>query len=397
MTRWRLSGAEASRRITEAALLGPRKALSGEPLAPVLPATAAAQALGLITDEHVKEIRKGIAKLPGFVDHAHPQPDRSGLGPQHRRHRPEGAGRHGGTHGLPPRSGRPGARRRRTRTPPRRVHRAATTQRDDPCHRRLHPRRVGDLGGPVREVRRRRHVQPRRREPLHLRYTDPRTDRFRQPHPGPAPPRRDGLHRPPSPHQDRTRTTQRAADHHHRAHHPPRPRIAGWDRRHRRRHPAPAQRRRQPRRTEEHSPLPRGVRPGHRLRPRLVPGPTHRVGRATIDADRPRRGLHQTALHGVRLRLVRCITPSSIGPTADSPTSTTTRWPVAATTAWSGPGDAAHPHQRPARSRVDPAPHLDTGQTRINDYHQPEKLRPPPDDAWTPPTPDDERAGDEAS
>ncbi|WP_036438625.1 DUF222 domain-containing protein, partial [Mycobacterium sp. URHB0044] len=68
MTRWRLSGAEASRRITEATLLGPRRALSGEPLGPVLPATAAAQALGLITEEHVKEIRKGIAKLPSFVD-----------------------------------------------------------------------------------------------------------------------------------------------------------------------------------------------------------------------------------------------------------------------------------------------------------------------------------------
>ncbi|WP_242453775.1 HNH endonuclease signature motif containing protein, partial [Mycolicibacterium sp. P9-64] len=32
-----------------------------------------------------------------------------------------------------------------------------------------------------------------------------------------------------------------------------------------------------------------------------------------------------------------------------------------------------------------PPPHLDTGQTRINHYHQPEKLHPPPDDAWTPP------------
>ncbi|WP_036437670.1 DUF222 domain-containing protein, partial [Mycobacterium sp. URHB0044] len=68
MTRSRLSGAEASRRITEATLLGPRKALSGEPMPPVLPATAAAQALGLITEEHVDVIRKGGAKLPGFVD-----------------------------------------------------------------------------------------------------------------------------------------------------------------------------------------------------------------------------------------------------------------------------------------------------------------------------------------
>jgi hypothetical protein len=70
MTRWRLSSAEASHRLTEAAVLGPRRALSGEPLAPVLPATAAAQALGSITDEHVDVIRKGVAKLPGFVDTA---------------------------------------------------------------------------------------------------------------------------------------------------------------------------------------------------------------------------------------------------------------------------------------------------------------------------------------
>ncbi|WP_131814518.1 DUF222 domain-containing protein, partial [Mycolicibacterium fortuitum] len=37
-TRWRLSTAEAGRRLGEAAELGPRRALSGEPLAPVLPA-----------------------------------------------------------------------------------------------------------------------------------------------------------------------------------------------------------------------------------------------------------------------------------------------------------------------------------------------------------------------
>jgi hypothetical protein len=31
-----------------------------------------------------------------------------------------------------------------------------------------------------------------------------------------------------------------------------------------------------------------------------------------------------------------------------------------------------------------PPPHLDTGQPRTNDYHHPEKLRPPPGGAWTP-------------
>lgn len=66
--RWRISSAEAGRRLTDAALLGPRGALSGEPLEPVLPATAKGQALGLLNDEHVEVIRKAMARMPGFVD-----------------------------------------------------------------------------------------------------------------------------------------------------------------------------------------------------------------------------------------------------------------------------------------------------------------------------------------
>jgi hypothetical protein len=67
-TRWRISTMEAHRRLTEAALLGPRRALTGQPLPPVLAATAAAQAHGLVNGEHVDVIRKAINKLPGFVD-----------------------------------------------------------------------------------------------------------------------------------------------------------------------------------------------------------------------------------------------------------------------------------------------------------------------------------------
>jgi len=37
-----------------------------------------------------------------------------------------------------------------------------------------------------------------------------------------------------------------------------------------------------------------------------------------------------------------------------------------------------------------PPEHLDTGQTRINRYHQPERLHPPPGDAWTPRRADDD-------
>jgi len=42
--RWRISATEANRRLAEAAVLGPRRSLTGEPLAPVLAATAAAPA-----------------------------------------------------------------------------------------------------------------------------------------------------------------------------------------------------------------------------------------------------------------------------------------------------------------------------------------------------------------
>ncbi|WP_193047213.1 HNH endonuclease signature motif containing protein [Mycolicibacterium baixiangningiae] len=66
--RWRISTSEANRRLTEAALLAPRQALTGPSLPPVLPATAAAQAHGLINGEHAEVIRKAVDKLPGFVD-----------------------------------------------------------------------------------------------------------------------------------------------------------------------------------------------------------------------------------------------------------------------------------------------------------------------------------------
>ncbi|MFV8054218.1 DUF222 domain-containing protein [Mycobacterium sp. 48b] len=66
--RWRLSTAEAGRRLGEAAELGPRRSLTGQPLPPVLPVVAAAQAAGLINGDHVKVLRDAINRLPGFVD-----------------------------------------------------------------------------------------------------------------------------------------------------------------------------------------------------------------------------------------------------------------------------------------------------------------------------------------
>src|SRR5208283_3879175 len=57
-----------ARRIAEAADLGERRALTGEPLAPQLMATAAAQRQGLVGDGHVKVIRSFFAHLPAEVD-----------------------------------------------------------------------------------------------------------------------------------------------------------------------------------------------------------------------------------------------------------------------------------------------------------------------------------------
>ncbi len=68
--RWRISRSEAGRRLTEAALLAPRPSVTGPALPPTLPATAAAQARGLINAEHVEVIRKALDRLPGFVDTA---------------------------------------------------------------------------------------------------------------------------------------------------------------------------------------------------------------------------------------------------------------------------------------------------------------------------------------
>src|ERR1700744_1060510 len=66
--RLRISRAEASRRIHEAADLGERTALNGAALPPVLPATAHAQRNGQIGAGHVAVIRSFAHRLPDFVD-----------------------------------------------------------------------------------------------------------------------------------------------------------------------------------------------------------------------------------------------------------------------------------------------------------------------------------------
>jgi len=66
---WTLtSRAEAALRIREAADLGPRHGVTGEPLPPVLAATAARQRDGKLGGEHIAVIRKFYHQLPGWVD-----------------------------------------------------------------------------------------------------------------------------------------------------------------------------------------------------------------------------------------------------------------------------------------------------------------------------------------
>ena len=68
--RLRISGTDATRRIKDADDLGPRTTLTGPPLPPWLPQTAAAQARGDINTEHVAIIRKCLKKAAKYIDAA---------------------------------------------------------------------------------------------------------------------------------------------------------------------------------------------------------------------------------------------------------------------------------------------------------------------------------------
>jgi len=85
--RLRIARAEASRRIHEAADLGQRKAITGEPLPPLLTAIASAQRDGRIGPAHVAVIRGFVHRLPDFVDaetRHKAEAQLAGLGGEHR-------------------------------------------------------------------------------------------------------------------------------------------------------------------------------------------------------------------------------------------------------------------------------------------------------------------------
>jgi hypothetical protein len=66
--RLRIGRGEARRRLDEADDVGPRTAMTGQWLPPVLPNVGAAQAAGTIGAEHVRIIRRFFADLPTAVD-----------------------------------------------------------------------------------------------------------------------------------------------------------------------------------------------------------------------------------------------------------------------------------------------------------------------------------------
>ncbi len=84
-----ISRAEASGRIKEATDLGPRRGLTGEPIAPILPATAAAQRDGTLGTGQVKVIRRFFNQLPGWVDFATRQVVEADLATHGTHYRPE--------------------------------------------------------------------------------------------------------------------------------------------------------------------------------------------------------------------------------------------------------------------------------------------------------------------
>ena len=299
--RWRLSTGEASRRLHEAADLAARTSLTGQPLAPLLPAVAAAQSAGLITGEHVGVIRGVIKRLPSWVDTVTAGQFEVdlvrvavGVGPKELRETADLRLFLLDQDGPEPDD----AERARTR------HFTTTAQGRDAmtaatCE--LHPADVGGVGSDLRQIRRPRHVQPRRRRAVHVGHPDPSPDRQRRSQPGSTPTRRDARGRAHRADEREPRPPQRAPGRGHHPHHPARPGKPRRHRRHRRRHQT-ADRRRH-RHGRPRPPQPRRLRRRNGSGVGAVSRQTGRLASAADHAHRPRRRLHQTLLHRRRLRL----------------------------------------------------------------------------------------------
>jgi len=84
-----ISRAEAARRVKAARDLGPRNGLTGQPVPPVLAATAAAQRDGTLGTGQVAVIRKFYHQLPGWIDTATREQVEARLAQQGSQFRPE--------------------------------------------------------------------------------------------------------------------------------------------------------------------------------------------------------------------------------------------------------------------------------------------------------------------
>ena len=85
----RIARPAATRLVNDAEHLGPRTALSGEPLDPWLAETARAQAEGALTAGHVEVIREFFTTLPGHVNQAGREDAERTLVANARRKRPD--------------------------------------------------------------------------------------------------------------------------------------------------------------------------------------------------------------------------------------------------------------------------------------------------------------------
>ncbi|QUR66346.1 HNH endonuclease signature motif containing protein [Mycobacterium spongiae] len=87
--RLHITRADASRRIGDATDLGHRRALTGQPLPPLLTATAEAQRTGHIGADHVRVIRTFFHQLPSVVDPTTRQQAETDLAKLGRQYRPD--------------------------------------------------------------------------------------------------------------------------------------------------------------------------------------------------------------------------------------------------------------------------------------------------------------------
>ena len=176
--RWRLSSAEAGRRLGDAAELGPRQTLGGEPLDPVLACTAIAQTHGVITAEHVRILRDAMSRVPSAVDpvtrgqiEADLVRTAMGVGPRELKDNADRTLFLLDQDGPVPDDAER-ARRRGVSTAPQ------GARRDDPADRHPDPAGVGDLRGHLRHLGGTGNVSPRRPRAVHLGDPDAGSDRW---------------------------------------------------------------------------------------------------------------------------------------------------------------------------------------------------------------------------